>query len=68
MVRYLLDGKVDSTFGDNGIKITEFYGLHDRITALALQRDNKIVAAGFTGNGSSWDFALARFHPDGTYR
>lgn len=30
------------------------------------QKDGKLVAAGFSFNGSNNDFALVRYNPDGT--
>lgn len=41
-------GDLDSTFGKNGIVTTGWYG-NDRLRALALQPDGKIVAAGENG-------------------
>ncbi|HQH86392.1 MAG TPA: tandem-95 repeat protein, partial [Anaerolineaceae bacterium] len=34
--------------------------------AVAVQADGKIVAAGYTENGSTYDFALARYNSDGS--
>lgn len=69
LVRYNTDGSLDSTFGTNGLVTTNFvrFGVdgNDSIAALAIQEDNKIVAAGTTANPSS-DFAVARYNEDGT--
>jgi uncharacterized delta-60 repeat protein len=62
-------GDLDPTFGNAGIKITDFFGNYDTATGLALQADGKIVAAGLALHGSalsSGDFALARYNPDGS--
>ena len=47
--------------------LTDFAGRQDVIRALLLQpADSKIIAAGFTGYTGHFDFALARYNPDGT--
>src|SRR5262245_11323974 len=53
-------GSLDSTFGTNGKVFTDFSG-SDAASALALQPDGKIIAA---GNGSI-GFGLARYLPNG---
>jgi uncharacterized delta-60 repeat protein len=62
LARYNADGSLDSGFGIRG-KITIDFGGDDRVNALALQPDGKIVAAGFADR---LDFALARINPDGS--
>lgn len=65
MIRCNSDGAIDSTFGSGGEVITDFYEIDEVITSLLVQPDGKIIAAGFTffeGN----DFAIARYHPDGS--
>lgn len=60
------DGSRDMSFGDAGLVYTDF-GSNEKIAAIALQTDGKIVAAGTTGlNNTSKDFALARYNPDGS--
>lgn len=65
IARYKADGIIDSTFGVNGIVITDFITSDDSLTSLILQSDGKILAAGKT-NLSSKDIAIARYNPDGT--
>ncbi|MBV9960201.1 MAG: VCBS repeat-containing protein [Acidobacteria bacterium] len=61
------NGTLDTTFGGTGIVSVDFNGSGDGIFGLALQPDNKIVAAGITyGQGSDNNFGLARFNPDGS--
>jgi uncharacterized delta-60 repeat protein len=63
-----LDGDLDTTFGSGGIVITDFGG-YDYATALALQSDGKIVAAGDAWSqvdGGPSNFALARYNSDGS--
>jgi uncharacterized delta-60 repeat protein len=67
LLRYDSNGNLDNSFGTSGVVITTFDNSDDEGYALALQSDDKILAAGFTAknNGSTTDFALARFHPNG---
>jgi len=57
VVRYDRRGRLDRGFGHNGLATTDFGGRDDRLRALALQPDGKVVAVG----SSETDFALARF-------
>ena len=66
LLRYNGDGSLDTTFGGDGIVITDFYagfGInYDGADAVAIQPDGKIVAAGTTGS----DFVLVRYNSDGS--
>lgn len=71
LARYNPDGSLDAGFGDGGIVTTVFpHGSY--ASALALQPDGKILAAGtdyvdFSSEASSdTDFAIARYEPDGS--
>jgi uncharacterized delta-60 repeat protein len=72
LVRYNPNGSLDTTFGNSGIVTTSFPGQGSYASALALQSDGKIIAAGtdyvnFSSDDSSnTDFALARYNTDGT--
>src|SRR5688572_22757432 len=61
LVRYHTNGILDSTFDSDGIVITDFNGNGDMAYAAAIQPDLKIIAAGYTNNGTDHDFALARY-------
>lgn len=66
LARYSSDGSLDPTFDQDGLLIAPF-AVNDGASALAIQPDGKIVAAGFAQEfGPSIDFALARFEADGT--
>lgn len=71
LARYNTDGSLDADFGVGGIVTTHFQG-GSFASALALQADGRIVAAGtdYTrfsfDNDSDTDFALARYLPDGS--
>jgi uncharacterized delta-60 repeat protein len=67
LVRYNLDGSLDSTFGGDGVVTTDFTPTVDWADSVAVQADGKIVAMGFSGQGGpNTKFALARYNPDGT--
>ena len=55
VARYNTDGSLDVNFGTGGLVTTNFGGI-DFGSAVALQKDGKIVVAG----RSSGDFAVAR--------
>ncbi len=65
LARYNPDGSQDDSFNSDGKVLTAFSG-NDVSRAIALQPDGKIVAAGWTGTGAANDFALARYHADGS--
>ena len=58
VVRYDRGGLLDPSFGSGGVATVDFQSRDDRVRAIALQSDGKIVAAG----QSEADFALARFN------
>jgi uncharacterized delta-60 repeat protein len=66
LARYNPSGSLDTSFDGDGKVVTDF-GSHDDLAySLALQPDGKIVVAGRSHNGGDWDFALARYNPDGS--
>jgi uncharacterized delta-60 repeat protein len=65
LVRYKANGQLDRTFGTQGKVRTDFGGA-DSISALALQSDGKLLAAGASSaSHASFDFALARYKSNG---
>lgn len=65
IVRYKQDGALDEGFGKGGIVTTSLRGGDDCTTAIAIQDDGKILAAGTSYNGTSKDFALLRYNTNG---
>ncbi len=62
VVRYTMDGSLDTSFSDDGKVTTDFGSTRDRANAVAIQSDGGIVVAGQTYNSSSsYDFAVARY-------
>ncbi|MFI5172041.1 MAG: T9SS type A sorting domain-containing protein, partial [Chitinophagales bacterium] len=66
LVRYNNDGSIDTTFGTDGFVNTDIDGTDDHGSSVRLQPDNKIVLAGYSWNGSDYNFALVRYNIDGT--
>ncbi len=63
---YATDEELDPTFHGYGLSETNFgYGF-DSAQAVAIQRDGKIVVAGWAYSGSNDDFALARYLSNGS--
>jgi uncharacterized delta-60 repeat protein len=58
---YAAPGDLDQTFGVGGIVLTD-PNEGGKFTSVALQQDGKIVAVGYKG----FDFAILRYHSDGT--
>lgn len=62
-----MPGHFDRGFGSRGQVRTSFgTATGDKIFAMAVQADGRIVAAGASLNGAEADAALARYNPDGT--
>ncbi|HEV8593833.1 MAG TPA: hypothetical protein VGQ55_17145, partial [Pyrinomonadaceae bacterium] len=72
VLRYDLDGIMDTTFGNNGIVMVDlFHGTNDVPNAIAIYPNGKILVAGYTettfiSRSSNRDFALLRLLPNGT--
>jgi uncharacterized delta-60 repeat protein len=66
LVRYLLNGNLDDSFGTNGKVNTDVGSSDDVGTCMLIQSDNKIVVAGYAFNGQNDDFMLVRYLPNGS--
>src|SRR5262245_33343563 len=71
LARYNRDGSLDATFGEGGRVTTDFSVYAEFITALAIQPDGKIVAAGQSVQlnplfDSPVNGLLARYNSDGS--
>ncbi len=64
VMRFDLNGDLDSTFADNGVFITSV-GSRDYANSLVIQPDGKIVIAGATFNASHSDFCILRLLSNG---
>ncbi|REJ75179.1 MAG: hypothetical protein DWQ36_06425 [Acidobacteria bacterium] len=66
IARFHSDLTLDDTFGTDGEVTVDIAGDYDFSYATKLQDDGKIVVAGFTNDGSQFDFLLIRLDVDGT--
>ncbi|MBK8040216.1 MAG: choice-of-anchor D domain-containing protein [Verrucomicrobiaceae bacterium] len=66
LARLNADGTLDSSFGIGGLVTTRVGTSSDRIYSLAVQPDGKILAGGYSYNGSNYDFALVRYLANGS--
>lgn len=64
LTRHHSDGSLDSSFGYNGLVITNMAYMHEFGEAVALQADGKIVVAGFVNNDSNFNMFVARYIGD----
>jgi len=63
---YAQPGTLDKSFGSNGIVINEPGVKNTSFSAIAIQTDSKIVAAGFSTIGQYLDFLIARYDTNGS--
>ncbi|MHB1038383.1 MAG: PKD domain-containing protein [Pirellulales bacterium] len=67
VMRFDSDGGLDPGFAvaTNGVATADFYGNSDMAFSVALDANGGIVAAGYAYDGTQYDFAVARFTPEG---
>lgn len=65
VARYNSDGSLDTSFSGDGWTTTDFGGIDDIPTDMALQEDGRIVVVGGTSLDGEGDFAVARYQADG---
>jgi uncharacterized delta-60 repeat protein len=65
IARFATNGALDSTFNGNGVVFVPFGSSNEVANAIAIQSDGKILAAGYTFNGSNTDFAIVRLNTNG---
>ena len=66
VARFNTDGSLDASFGVSGEATTSFGNFDNTATCVAIQGGGKIVVAGYTGVEGAFDFAVARYNPDGS--
>ncbi|HRH48961.1 MAG TPA: Calx-beta domain-containing protein [Panacibacter sp.] len=62
LVRYNIDGSLDTGFGNKGVVVSDFFDDNDFGRSAAIQPDGKIIVAGESGG----TVLLARYNSDGT--
>ncbi|HEV7643971.1 MAG TPA: hypothetical protein VGO50_08535 [Pyrinomonadaceae bacterium] len=66
MMRFNIDGSVDTSFGTGGLATTIIGTGTSNIAAIELLPDGRILAGGTASNSGTTDFALARYNTDGS--
>jgi len=66
LVRYTSDGELDTSFSGDGMVTTSLGGNYSLANDIAIDGDGKIVAVGYSYNGSNDDFAVVRYNSNGT--
>ena len=66
IVRYNTDGSLDTTFDTDGKVTTSIGSGSEAARSVVLQSDGKIVAAGYSDNGTNNDFAIIRYNTNGS--
>ncbi|MBK8979514.1 MAG: hypothetical protein IPM29_26740 [Planctomycetes bacterium] len=69
LARYNPDGSLDTTFGVGGMVTTDFANSVEAATAISIQGDGRIIAAGVTRptwGSQNEDFAVVRYNVDGS--
>jgi uncharacterized delta-60 repeat protein len=66
VVRYNSNGSLDTSFNGTGKVTTSIGTSDDQGHSVAIQSDGKIVVAGFSDNGSNYDFAVVRYNSNGS--
>jgi len=65
VVRYNTNGTLDPSFNETG-KVTADFGTHDFGHSVAVHRDGRIFVAGYAGNETKHECALACFKANGS--
>ena len=65
VVRYNIDGSLDSTFSSDGKLTTPIGAGDDNATSVAIQPNGQIIVAGHSLTASTRDFAIVRYNTDG---
>ena len=66
LMRYNSNGSLDTTFDGDGKVTTAVGSSHDAAHSVAIQSDGKIVVAGYSDNGSNYEFSLTRYNSNGS--
>lgn len=65
VIRFLNDGKMDSTFGTNGRITYDFTGKYDYLYSMELHSDGSYILGGYTDDDSNSNSSLIKCLPDG---
>lgn len=63
LARYEMDGSLDLSFNSRGYVISDIGTVSSQTNAIAIQKDNKILAAGNSRSAMSQAFVVIRYNP-----
>ncbi len=66
VVRFNNDGKLDNTFGTDGVVVVDFNAKTDNASDIAIQADGKMIVVGSAIITNNTDIALIRLNTNGT--
>lgn len=66
LVRYNMNGHLDSTFGKYGVVETSIGSGDAEANGIVIDKIGRIVAVGYSSNGKDDDFTLACYHANGS--
>jgi uncharacterized delta-60 repeat protein/uncharacterized repeat protein (TIGR01451 family) len=61
VIRYNTDGSLDTSFGTDGIVTTPIGSGFEQAFGVTMQTDGKILMAGYSNAGGTYDYVLARY-------
>jgi uncharacterized delta-60 repeat protein len=67
IVRYNADASLDTTFDSDGIRFIELGNSLDYMFDMAIQPDDKIVAVGYSFDGTFRNITVVRYNPNGSF-
>jgi uncharacterized delta-60 repeat protein len=67
VARYHLDGRLDETFGEEGLLLGSYGAQDNQVNEIVIQPDGQILIAGTSLQGNRDLFAIARLDPDGSF-
>jgi uncharacterized delta-60 repeat protein len=66
LMRYKINGDLDSSFGKNGLLLESFTKQFDNFSVLKIQQDGKFVVGGLSMIDNNYYVLFARYNTDGT--
>lgn len=66
VLKYLSNGQLDTSFGNNGVSIIELGTTSSQVRKIGTQSDGKIILAGRAGNSGPAHSTISRLNQDGT--
>ena len=65
LAKYDTAGALVTSFGSGGKVTTDFSGRNDQANALTVDSDGNLIVVGQVGNGTNFDFGVAKYNSNG---